>query len=279
MTDYTIARDWYGRPWIALKDEPLKYEPGKKSPVNAEAYTRISTLAGMLDDSKGLVDWAAAHAMLGLVKDEALTARVTHLAVAHKRPWYSDGKKPLKELVKRAQDKGGASTASDMGTAFHGVCEERDKGNIPDFVPRGMQPWVDARAVALEEFEPVLIEPFVINDQLKAAGNPDRYLRHKKTGIVYAADDKTGADEPKYPMKVTVQVAIASRASLYDQRTGRRTPIECDQTRGILIHTPILTEKPQSTLYWLDLEKGWELAELSATVRDKKKIAKLEKIS
>lgn len=278
MTDYGIKRDYWDRPWIALKEEPLKYVPDRKSPVNAEAYTRISKLAGMLDDSQGLIDWVAAHAMLGLVKDEGLNARVTHLALAHKRPWYSDGKKPLKELVKRAKDKGGASYASDMGTAFHGVCEERDRGNIPDFVPRGMQPWVEAREVALSEFEPVLIEPFIINDEVKAAGNPDRYLRHKKTGIVYAADDKTGVDEPDYPLKVTIQVATASRGKLYDQRTGKRTPIECDQRRGILIHTPILTENPRSTLYWLDLTKGWELAELSATVRDKKKIAKLVKV-
>lgn len=263
---------------MALKEEPLKYVPNRKSPTNAEAYTRISKLAGMLDDSQGLIDWVAAHAMLGLVKDEGLHARVTHLSIAHKRPWYSSGKKPLKELVNRAKDKGGASLASDMGTAFHGVCEEVDKGNVPGYVPRGMQPWVDARKAALEEFEPVLIEPFIINDQLKAAGNPDRYLRHKKTGIVYAADDKTGADEPEYPLKVTIQVAVASRGSLYDQKTGKRTPIECDQSRGILIHTPILTETPESTLYWLDLDKGWELAELAAEVRDKKKIAKLQKV-
>lgn len=261
-----------------MKEEPLKYVPERKTPINAEAYTRISKLAGMLDDSQGLIDWVAAHAMLGLVKDEGLHARVTHLAIAHRRPWYSDGKKPLKELVNRCKDKGGASYASDMGTAFHGVCEVRDGGGNPDFVPRGMQPWIDAREAALEEFEHVLIEPFIVNDQVKAAGNPDRYLRHKKTGIVYAADDKTGVDEPEYPLKVTVQVAIASRGCLYDQRTGKRTPVECDQNRGILIHTPILTDQPRSTLYWLDLEKGWELAELSAKVRDENKVGKLQKV-
>jgi hypothetical protein len=62
---------------------------------------------------------------------------------------------------------------------------------------------------------------------------------------VYAADDKTGVDEPNYPLKPTVQVAIASRGSLYDQSTGKRTPIECDQERGIIIHTPILTDNAQ----------------------------------
>lgn len=258
---------------------PLLYEQGRKTPVNAEAYTRISTLSGALDDKGGLVDWAAAMAMIGVVKSKSIHAQVSHLASAHESPWYVPAaKKPLKELVAKAKDLGGASDAAGFGTAFHGLCEELDKGNPPQFVPEELKPWIEARQAALEEFEPVLIEPFVINDELKVAGNPDRFLRHKQTGIVYAADDKTGTDEPNFPLKVTIQVAIASRSSLYDQGSGERTPIECDQSRGLLIHTPLRLEKPQAALYWLDLEKGWELACLAAEVRDKKKIAKLERV-
>lgn len=279
MTDYTIARDYWGRPYVSTDGGPLLYESGRKTPVNAEAYTRISTLSGALDDKGGLVDWAAAMAMIGVVKSKSIHAQVSHLASAHESPWYVPAaKKPLKELVAKAKDLGGASDAAGFGTAFHGLCEELDKGNPPQFVPEELKPWIEARQAALEEFEPVLIEPFVINDELKVAGNPDRFLRRKKTGIVYAADDKTGTDEPNFPLKVTIQVAIASRSSLYDQGSGERTPIECDQSRGLLIHTPLRLGQPQAALYWLDLEKGWELACLAAEVRDKKKIAKLERV-
>lgn len=279
MTDYSIVRDYWGRPYVST-DGPLVFEQGRKGPVNGEAYTRISTMAGALDDKGGLVDWAAAMAMIGVVKSKSIYAQVSHLASAHESPWYVPAaKKPLKELVEKAKDLGGASDAAGLGTAFHGLAEELDKGHPPQFVPSELGPWIAARQAALEDFEPVLIEPFVVCDQLKVAGNPDRFLRHKHTGIVYAADDKTGTDEPKYPLKVTIQVAIASRSCLYDQPTGERTPIECDTSRGLLIHTPIRGEVPQCSLYWLDLDKGWELAQLASVVRDSKKIAKLERVA
>jgi hypothetical protein len=279
MTDYSVVRDFYGRPYVSTDGGPLIFEPGRKGPVNAKPYTRISTLSGGLDDKGGLVDWAAAMAMIGVVKSKSIFAQVAHLASAHEHPWYSSSaKKPLKELVQRAKDLGGADEAAGMGTAFHGLCEELDKGNPPQFVPDGLQEWIDARQIALQDFEPVLIEPFVVNDVLGTAGNPDRFLRHKSTGVVYAADDKTGNDEPSYPLKVSIQVAIASRSELYDQKTGVRTKIECDQSRGILIHTPLRSAVPKTTLYWLDLDKGWELALLAAHVRDAKKVSKLERV-
>ena len=274
MTDYSIIRDHWSRPYVTTDGGPLLFEDGRKTPVNAEAYQRISTLSGALDDKGGLVDWAAAMAMIGVVKSKSIYAQVAHLASAHEHPWYSDGKKPLKDLVRRAKDIGGADDAAGMGTALHGFWEQLDKGNPPQWVPDGMQEWIDARQAALSDFEPVLVEPFVVCDELKVAGNPDRFLRHKETGVIYAADDKTGNDEPNYPEKVTIQVAIASRSVLYDQQSGKRTPIECDQSRGLLIHTPLRSGVPQCSLYWLDLDKGWELAKLAATVRDNKKVAK-----
>lgn len=290
ITDHSIVRDFYDRPFVTQNDEPLRYVKGRKSPVNAEAYTRISTLAGILDSKDGLIDWAAARALIGLVKqdlearkrncDGAIYAQIAHLISAFSDPWkVAEGKKPLKELVRKAKEIGGSEDASGSGTAAHGIWECIDKGITPEYIPRGLGAWTEARMKALEDFEPVLVEPFIVVDSIKAAGSPDRYLRHKSTGIVYAADDKTGTDEPKYPRKVKIQVAIASRGVLYDQSTGNRTPIECDQGRGILIHTPIQTEKPRCDLYWLDLAEGWADAELAAQNRDRRNQSKLEKIA
>jgi hypothetical protein len=279
LTDFSITRDYWDRPYVTQDGEPLKFVSGRKSPVNAQPYTRISTMAGTLDDKGGLLDYYAARAMLGIVKNDALYAKVSHLASAYKDAWKSDdGKKPLKDIVKKAMSAGGADNAADLGTAAHGIWECIDNGQEPEFTPPWLKPWTQARQAALEDFEPVLVEPFVVCDQIQTAGSPDRYLRHKPTGVVYAADDKTGDDEPKYPLKVTIQVAIASRAVLYDQRTGTRTPIDCDQSRGILIHTPINTAEPRSDLYWLDLTKGWELALLAYKVREERKVARLEKV-
>lgn len=221
--------------------------------------------------------------MIGIVKSEAIYAQVAHLASAHKDPWaVPAAKKPLKELVAKAQDLGGASDASGLGTAFHGLAETWDKTGVrPEFIPRHLEPWIEARQAALEDFEPFLVEPFVVCDELEVAGSPDRFLRHKETGIVYAADDKSGTSDPDYPLKVTIQVAIAAHSVLYDQRTGERTEVDCDQSVGYLIHTPIKGGgKPRSTVYPLDLEAGWRYAQLAAEVRAARKFPKLtEKVS
>jgi hypothetical protein len=182
LTDYAIRRDYWDRPWVALKEEPLKYVDGRKSPVNAEAYTRISKLAGMLDDSQGLIDWVAAHAMLGLVKDEGLQARVTHLALAHKRPWYSDGKKPLKELVGRAKDKGGRVMPPTWAQPSTG-CARGATGGMPPILcrgvcSRGLRPETKRSKISSLSSSNRLSSTI----ELRAAGNPDRYLRHKPTG-------------------------------------------------------------------------------------------------
>jgi len=227
--------------------------------------------------------------MIGLVKqdleagrrdqDGAIYSQVAHLIAAFADPWkVPEGKKPLKELVRKAKELGGSEDASGAGTAAHGIWECIDKGITPEYVPRRLQAWTEARMRALEDYEPVLVEPFIINDELKVAGSPDRYLRCKSTGVVFAADDKTGTDEPSYPRKVQIQVAIAAHGWLYDQATGKRTPIGCDQKRGILIHTPIQTDRPRCDLYWLDLVAGWEDAKLAAANRDRKNVPKLEKV-
>lgn len=280
MTDYRIARDRWDRPYVSTDGQPLQFAPGQKTPINGEPYTRISTLAGALEDKSGLIDWSAARAMIGLVKNESLYAQVAHLASAFPDPWaVPEGKKPLKELVKRAQDIGGSNNASGLGTAFHGLTELLDgTGQLPEYIPTQLRPWIEEYARVMADFESVLVEPFVVNDSLKTAGSPDRYLRHKPTGTVYCADLKSGTDEPSYPMKVTVQVAIASRAVQYDQATGNRTPIECDPNWGIMIHTPIRSATPRCDLYWLDLSKGYDLAELGVRVREAKKVPKLKRV-
>jgi hypothetical protein len=267
---------------VSTDGQPLQYSEGRTAPVNAEPYTRISTLSGALDDKQVLIDWSAARAMIGMVKNDSIAAQVAHLSSAFPDPWaVAEGKKPLKELVRRAQDIGGSSDAAGMGTAMHGLCEEFDSGRTPGFVPGQLRPWIEARQAALAAagLKPFLIEPFVVNDDLKVAGNPDRYLLHEETGQVFAADDKGGSHEPDYPLKVTIQVAVASRATRYDQATGKRAQIECNQKWGILIHTPTRDSGPaHSDLYWLDLERGWALAELATRVRELKKVPKLKRI-
>lgn len=216
--------------------------------------------------------------MIGAVKSEAIYAQLAHLVSAHTDPW-AERKTPMKELVRKAQEAGGSEDASGLGTAFHGLTEVLDGGTDPSYVPRQLEPWLNAYALAMQDWEPVLIEPFVVCDEIKAAGSPDRYIRHKDTGEVYCADIKSGANEPEYPMKVTMQVAIGAHSERYDQLTGQRTRIECSHDRGVLIHAPIRGSWPHVELYWLDLNRGWELSKLAYQVRESRRLPKLQKVN
>ena len=281
MTDYSVARDYWNRPYVSLDGKPLEYVKGRKTPVNAIAYTRMSTMAGTLDDSGGLIDWVAARAMIGMVKSRSIHSQISHLVSAFDDPWAApEGKKPLKELVRKAQEAGGSDEAAGEGTAFHGLTECYDRGMKTEYVPEHMAKWLLEYQLAMQDWEPLHVEPFVVCDELKVAGSPDRYLRHRKTGQIVCADLKTGSSEPDFPLKVTVQVAIGAHSVIYDQETGSREPVEdCDQKQGILIHCPIRAGgTPRCDLYLLDLETGWANAELSYRVREARKMEKLVKL-
>lgn len=282
MTDYTIKRDRWERPWVTTDGGPLRYEGGKKTPVNATAYTRISTLSGALDDKQGLIDWSSANAAIGVVRSKAIYAQLAHLVSAFQDPWnVPEAKQQLKPLVYKAQQLAGSEDAAGLGTAFHGITELIDRGLEPDYVPDEMVPWLDAYRSALADYEVLDTEVFVVADEIHAAGSVDRLLRHRPTGRVLAADVKTGSNEPDFPLKVMVQVAMGAHGVRYDQATGTRTPLHPDISldHGLLIHVPLRTKRPRAALYPLDLKVGWELAHLSVRVRELRRMPKLEVVA
>jgi hypothetical protein len=282
VTDTTVKRDRWDRPYVTTDGGPLRYAEGRKTPVNAVAYTRVSTLAGALDDKGGLLDWSAATAALGVVRDPALYAQIAHLASAHADPWnVPEAKRVLRPLVERAQQAAGAGEAAGMGTAFHGLTELVDTGNEPEYVPPQMVPWLDEYRGTMADWEILDTETFVVIDEVQAAGSMDRLLRHRATGRVVAADIKTGRQEPEYPMKCTIQVATYAHGQRYDQRTGARAPLhpDIDLARGLMIHVPIRAGRPRCVLYPLDLTAGWELAQLAVRVREARRMPRLEAIA
>lgn len=282
MTDYSVKRDYWDRPYVSQDGGPLRYEKGRKSPINAVAYQRVSTFAEILDDKRGLIDWCAANAAIGVVRDRAIFAQLAHLSSAHRDPWnVPAAKKALKPLVEKAQQAAGSEDASGLGTAFHGLAELIDQGIEPEFVPEPMDEWLEVYRQKTAAWEVLDTEIFVVQDELQVAGSIDRLLRHRESGRVVAADVKTGSSEPDWPLKVTVQVAAYARGQRYDQETGERTPLHpnIDLEHGLLIHVPIRTGEPKADLYELDLTAGWELAQLSARVREARKLPKLKVIN
>lgn len=190
MTDLTVIRDRWGRPYVSNDGGPLKFVKGKATPVNAEGYTRVSTLAGTLDDKSGLLEWSAANAMVGMVKDPSIAAQIGSLASKYDNPWYvPEGKKALKPLIKRAQESGGSDRASGLGTSLHEFTEVIDEGRWPEFVPPELEPWLRAYEKTMSSVEILDNELFVVNDELKVAGSMDKVIR-LKDGRVVSADLK-----------------------------------------------------------------------------------------
>jgi hypothetical protein len=270
MTDYSVRRDWNGKPWVSLDGGPLRFEPGRKTPVNAEAYKRPSSLSNAIEgDKPALVQWKQNNVLVGVIRNSSLLARIGALISATGNPWYDvegGGKKEIQELIKRAELEAGSDRAADEGSAFHSLDEQVCKGTPPMFIPDHLQPWLDAREEAMRDWEILDTELFVVQDQIRCAGSLDRVLRNRHTGQVVVGDVKTGNDDPKYPMKVAVQVGVYANSLRYDQKTGERSPIhpDLDPTEGILIHAPVKTGvTPKVTLYTIPLVQGWEAAKLA----------------
>ena len=271
MTDLSVIRDRWGRPYVSNDGGPLKFVKGKSTPVNAEGYTRVSTLAGALDDKSNLGEWLAANAMVGMVKDPSIASQIGSLTSKYGDPWYApEGKKALKPLIKRAQEAGGSDRASGMGTSLHEFTEVIDEGRWPEYAPAELIPWLHAYKERMAEFECLGMELFVVNDELKTAGSFDRLWR-MPDGRVVVADLKSGRSDPQYPAKVQIQVATYANSVRYDQVTGERSPLheDLDVTKGLLVHAPILGGgKPEVKVYELDLVRGMELARLAVQVRE-----------
>ncbi|OZD23861.1 hypothetical protein CH253_08370 [Rhodococcus sp. 06-156-3C] len=275
MTDYNVIRDRWGRPFVSQDGGPLIFPKGRKTPSNAVGYSRVSTLAGTLDDKSNLADWKAAQTAIGVVRERSVFAQLASLVSKHRDPW-AEAKTQMKQLVARAQTAASSDDGSGKGTAFHEFTEVVDAGKWPEYLPYEFAAWLEEYRELMRDWEVLEAEPFLVVDELKVAGSMDKLMRHKTFGDVVAGDLKTGASDPKYPLKVEIQVACHAHGQKYDQATGERTPLhpDVDLSHGVLIHVPVRGRKPEARMYPLNLERGWEAAKLAVQVQEMRKEGK-----
>lgn len=276
MTDYSVVRDQWGRPFVTTDGGPLQFKEGRKTPTNAVGYTRVSTLAGVLDDKENLAPWKAAMTAIGVVREPSVYAQLGSLMSKHKDPWNS-AKYQMKQLVERAQQAASSDDGSGKGTAFHEFTEVVDEGRWPEFLPPALEPWLTAYAERIAEYDILLAEGFVVVDELQAAGSFDKLMRHKETGVIRIGDLKSGKSDPMYPMKAMIQFAAYAHGELYDQSTGDRKPVhpDIDLKEALLIHAPIRSElDAYCKVYPVDIEAGWEYAKLAVKVSAARKATK-----
>ena len=256
MTD--IPRDRWGRPLIIPPD-------GGK-PIG---YTRVSTMAKMLDDTTNLMSWKQRVTVVGLARRADLRTRLAGIIASNTDPVGGDGKRDLNGVCAEAAEAGGGSTAASAGTGIHELTEAVDRGTDPAdlLVDEGLADRLRQYAEATACLEVLAIETFVVNDELRAAGTFDRLVR-LPGGRVVVADLKTGAHDANYPLGVAVQIAVYAHGSLYDPVTVARSELhpDLDLTTGLLIHLP--QKGDGCRLYALDLTAGYRAALVAADVHE-----------
>jgi hypothetical protein len=243
-----VKRDRWGRPLI------VPPEGGKP-----EAYTRVSTIAKVLDDKTALMRWKQRMTTMGI----GLRPDLAQLAAV-----VGDDKRKLDEIVEQAMAAADTSRAANVGTTLHKLTEHVDAGTLPAHLPGETIADLTAYEEAMRGIEILASEAFVVIDELKAAGTFDRLVR-VPDGRLMVGDLKTGQNEPNYPHSAATQVSMYSRGHLYDPERGRLghlPSLGVDQDHGLLIHLPAGSGK--CALYLLDLRVGWSMAQTAVLVRE-----------
>ena len=253
----------------------LVLPPGQKKPVG---YTRATTIAKALDDTSSLMAWNSRMTAIGLASRPDLIALVASTP--------QDDKKTLDGIVKRASEAGGATVRRDLGTAIHGMLEQRL--NDPSYLaPEPYQGDIDAIIQAVTDagmtFVPGMAERIVVNDDLQIAGTFDLLLTDGTDTFI--ADLKTGSSVKYGGLGFAIQLAIYANAhSLYTQGLAkdgsedRRDPMpQVSKTLGIIVHCEPGTA--DVTMHWLDLAAGTEALHTALEVRKLRKTNPLSKFT
>lgn len=264
-----IERDRWGR--YRLYDPE---DPGQ----SVKSWTRVTTFAKAVDDQSNLIKWSNRMVAKGLVTDEALIIKVEDTDLGDR--------KTLDRLCEAAKEKAGGNQAADFGTALHTLTEKEDRGEKGFRVPAKWKKHLDGYRRIKEtsglEFPPEYIERVVVVPELGVAGTFDRLCRvkedmtiqigkktfHLSKGEYVIGDVKSNKSLSYAQLSISVQLSTYSRAGHVwniDSETWSPLP-EINKSVGFVFHIPSDTGEAQ--LHAIDLDRGWQAAQLCKMVRD-----------
>lgn len=244
-----VNRDRWGR--------PLLVPPGGGKP---QPYTRVTTIAGTLEDRRNLEQWSQRMVALGLNARKDLQALVAANA---------DDKQRLNAICEDAVEAAKASASANMGTAIHTFTERVDLGlplgDIPDAIHSTLVAYLQLRKRLSVEVEQV--EAFCAHPQLKYAGTTDRIIT--MNGARYIADIKTGNIDFGQ-QSIAAQLAMYAHAQHYDIAADEwGGPLDVSKETAYVIHLP--QDTAAATLHAVDIASGWRAAQLSLWTREWRK--------
>lgn len=264
---------------------------------NLEAWQMRMVLVGASIDRGLLNEVPDLHEKFKALEAEVIRLHGDHREAAELRRGEIEveAKSIKDELNRRAQIAkalSGSEDKADKGTHLHGLSELTDQGiELPHGISFGDVIDMDAYRRATTIMRIVHMEKLVVHDEFQIGGTPDRVselnveafqalfpeMWEEHGGLVapdgsiilpgdlLITDLKTGTVEYG-GLKMAMQLSIYSRSKLYDHLTGERTSLgPIRQDWGLIMHLP--AGKGECTLYWADLNLGWEAVEVARSVR------------
>ena len=235
----------------------------------SRGWTRVTKLAGTLDDTYALGEWDKRMVVYGVGKrlDLADLAAASDI----------DDKMQLNDIARQAKAAARADERANQGTALHKFTERIDRGE-PTRAHGRWAPDIDVYTRALKQWgietHANYCERITLVPALEVAGTMDKIVTYK--GEPTIGDLKTGGSAEKGlkfgAMKIAIQLAIYSRGcGLWDMdnECWEPMPTGLNQDLGIIIHLP--AGEATATLYEVNLKVGWAAAELAFRVRNARK--------
>ena len=249
----------------APKDRWGRYKISDPASGKERGYTRVTTIAKVLDDSSSLADWKTRMAITGIVQRADLLAQASTAL---------DDRSKLNKIANDAIEAAGAYSRANLGTALHSITQQIDLGMKPQ-VLAGLQSDIETYIASIAAWDFSMkkewIEVLLINDEYEYAGTADRIVG-TRDGKLCIFDLKTGTDLSYSFGSIAVQLAMYANADwIYDWKTGERTelPAGLSKTEGIICHLP--AGEANCKFYTVDLQAGWEAAKMSFATRDWRK--------
>ena len=249
----------------APKDRWGRYKISDPATGKERGYTRVTTIAKVLDDSSSLADWKTRMAITGIVQRADLLAQASTSL---------DDRSKLNKIANDAIEAAGAYSRANLGTALHSITQQLDLGMKPQIL-QGLQADIETYVASIAAWDFGMrkewIEVLLINDEYEYAGTADRIVTTRDNRICIF-DLKTGTDLSYSYGSISVQLAMYAHADwIYDWKTGERTalPAGLDMKEGIICHLP--AGEATCKFYTVDLEAGWEAAKMSFATRDWRK--------
>lgn len=256
----TVPRD---KPW----KRPLIIPPGEQTDAKLVPYTRATTFIGCLENTWNLQRWKMRKVAEGLAQRPDLLLLVSSLGPQpDDDDDYKEWRSKMDEVCEQAIEVAEASAPANIGTALHAFTDRIDRGQPLGKVPKEYQKHLKAYEAATSCLTAVHIERFVVNDQYRIGGTPDRIsLLDGHDGLIIT-DTKSG-DKLNYGMgKIAMQLAVYAHSQFYDPTTGGRADIpNINLEQGLII--ALNAKRGTCELVFVDLRAGWEGVQLANSVR------------